>query len=91
MCFDWDKTKNVVLQIERGISFEQIVGAIGNGMLLEVFAHTDRIKYPGQILMIVNIDGYACVVPTVKNGDVYFMKTAFKSRKYTKKYLTGGF
>jgi len=41
--------------------------------------------------LIVEIDGYAICVPCVaeKDGD-FFMKTLYRSRKYTKYYDLGG-
>jgi uncharacterized DUF497 family protein len=87
MFFKWDETKNVLLQFERGLSFEQVVSAIAEGKVLDILEHTDKGKYPNQILIVVDINGYACVIPAAKNGEVYFLKTIFRSRKYTKKYL----
>ncbi len=39
--------------------------------------------------MIVDIDGYAFVVPFVADGDVLFLKTIIPSRKMTKRYFGG--
>jgi hypothetical protein len=38
---------------------------------------------------VVEIEGYAYLVPCVINGDEYFLKTIIPSRKATKKYLGG--
>ncbi|MCL1946302.1 MAG: DUF4258 domain-containing protein [Chitinivibrionia bacterium] len=87
MYFEWDETKNIFLQFERGISFERVVDAIAAGKILDILEHLNKEKYPDQILIIVDIDNYACVVPAVISGETYFLKTAFRSRKYTKKYF----
>ncbi len=89
MIFDWNKEKNRILQKQRTISFEQIVVAISDGAVLDILEHPNKEKYKNQYLIIVNIANYAYVVPTVIDGEVYFFKTLFPSRKYTKKYLGG--
>jgi hypothetical protein len=38
-------------------------------------------------MAIVEIDGYACLVPYVDNEEGVFLKTIIPSRKATKKYL----
>jgi len=38
---------------------------------------------------VVEIGGYACVVPYVRNGNQRFLKTIYRSRVYQKKYLPG--
>lgn len=89
MHFEWDEDKNLLLRFERNVSFEQVVEAVANGKILDILEHTNKVKYPNQILIVVNINEYACVVPAVKIYDGYFLKTIFQSRKYTKKYLGG--
>jgi uncharacterized DUF497 family protein len=88
MGFNWNEKKNEMLRKERGISFERIIVAIQEGHLLDVLENSNSEKYKNQIILIVDIDGYAICVLCVleKNGD-YFMKTLFPSRKYKKKYL----
>lgn len=85
--FDWNTEKNQSLMSERGISFEDVVVAIEDGKLLERCNHHDQLKYPGQKIMIVNLDGYAYVVPYVEDEYKIFLKTIFPSRKHTKFYL----
>ena len=89
MCFDWDEAKNLLLRFERNLSFERVVEAIQDEKVLDILEHTNKEKYPNQVLIIVQIDGYACVVPSVETDYGYFFKTIFHSRKYTKKYLGG--
>ncbi len=89
MIFDWNEEKNRILQEQRNISFEQVVIAISDGSIFDILEHPNKEKYKNQYLIIVNIGNYAYVVPTVIDGEVYFFKTLFPSRKYTKKYLGG--
>lgn len=37
-------------------------------------------------MFLVPVKGYIYAVPFVKEGDVFFLKTAFPSRKLTKQY-----
>jgi hypothetical protein len=65
-----------------------MVVAIEEGHLLNVLEHPNAEKYENQIILLVEIEGYAFCVPCVP-GDKgnYFLKTAFPSRRYTKQYL----
>lgn len=37
-------------------------------------------------MYVLEIDSYAIIIPYVENDEEIFLKTAFPSRKYTKKY-----
>lgn len=87
--FDWNDDKSQVLKAERGVSFEDVVFHMAAGGLLDVLDHPNPGAYPGQRILIVDIDGYAFVVPFVADGDVLFLKTIIPSRKMTKRYLGG--
>ena len=91
MGFFWNEEKNNILKEERKISFERIVVAIEEGHLIDVLEHSDKEKYGNQLILIVDIDGYAVCVPCVleKDGD-FFLKTLYPSRKYTKDYKLKG-
>jgi hypothetical protein len=84
---NWSLEKNKLLKEERDISFEEIVYNIESGGLLGVEEHPSR---KNQQIYIVEIRDYAYVVPFVENEQEIFLKTAFPSRKYTKKFLLGG-
>ena len=71
------------------MGFERVAILIEQGQVLEVMDHPDQIKYPKQKMAIVEIDGYACLVPYVDDEDGVFLKTIIPSRKATKKYLRG--
>jgi hypothetical protein len=90
MQFKWDKKKNELLKKERGISFEELVFSIENGFLLDLIENPNRIKYPNQKIYIVRHKNYVYTVPAVKEDDITFLKTAFKNRKYNKRYFETG-
>ena len=85
----WDEQKNEWLKRNRGLGFERVVVLIEQGQVLEVMDHPDQTKYPNQKMAIVEIDGYACLVPYVDDEEGVFLKTIILSRKATKKYLRG--
>ena len=85
--FRWSRAKNRWLQRERDVSFEAVVVAIGAGHLLDVLEHRNPGRYPGQRVMVVNIDGYAYLVPFVEATGHVFLKTVIPSRKATQQYL----
>lgn len=87
--FKWNVEKNESLSKERGITFEEIVQKIESGAKITEMNHPNKDRYPNQKIMIVNIDGYAYLVPFVIDGNEYFLKTIIPSRKATKKYLGG--
>jgi uncharacterized DUF497 family protein len=84
---NWDPKKNEVLKQERGISFEEIAYLIESGQIIGIEENPSR---PNQILYILEIDKYAIIVPCVENDNEIFLKTAFPSRKYTKRYSFKG-
>lgn len=86
--FAWNPEKNVQLIKERGVSFERIISRIENGGLVCVFNHHNPEQYPNQRIMVVDIEGYAYLVPFVYNDQrYYFLKTIIPSRKATSKNL----
>ena len=88
--FRWSQRKNEQLQVDLGVSFETIVVAIESGGLLDVLAHPDPAKYPGQRVLVVSHDGYAYLVPFVEEADHCFLKTVIPSRKAVRDYLSQG-
>jgi len=88
--FRWSPDKNEQLQLDRGISFENLVVAIESGGLLDILAHPNLAKYPNQKMLVVASDGYAYLVPFVEEDDHFFLKTVVPSRKATRDYLNQG-
>ena len=84
---NWNLYKNENLKAKRGISFEQIAFLIESGHILDI---QENPKRPNQKIYILEIEGYAVIVPFVEEGNEIFLKTAFPSRKYTKRYNLKG-
>ncbi|MBI3319880.1 MAG: toxin [Candidatus Omnitrophica bacterium] len=87
--YAWDAAKNEWLLRHRGISFDQIVWHIAEGHLLDVLI-SDKEKYEGQKQLVVEVDGYAYLVPVAEQGEVMILKTIIPSRKLTRRYLRKG-
>ena len=85
--FGWSDDKNEWLRRERGVGFEDIVFHLANGGLLDTIRHPNQRQYPGQMIFIVNVEGYACLVPFVEDERSIFLKTIIPSRKMTRQYL----
>ena len=85
--FDWNDEKNELLKQDRGVTFEDIIYHITHDGLLDTIEHPNQVSYPGQRIFIVNIEGYAWIVPFVEDENIIFMKTIIPSRKMTKVYL----
>jgi uncharacterized DUF497 family protein len=85
--FEWSKTKNDWLKKERGISFEEIVNALNEGKMVDTYDHSNQERYPNQKVFVLQIDDYVYLVPFVEDNEKIFLKTIFRSRKATRKYL----
>lgn len=85
--YRWDVSKNNQLVRERGVSFEEVLAAIEQGGLLDILDHPNKERYSHQKIFVVEIRGYAYIVPFVDQGDELFLKTIIPSRKLTQKYL----
>ncbi len=86
-CLVWDSEKNELLKLERGICFEEIAYHIEAGKILAI---EENPGYSSQEMYILEIENYAVVVPFVETDDEIFLKTAFPSRKYTKRFNLKG-
>ena len=80
---NWSPEKNKILMTERGICFEEIAYLIEAGKILAV---EENPGHPNQKIYILDMEGYAVIVPFVETENEIFLKTAFPSRKYTKKF-----
>lgn len=83
---EWDQGKNEWLIKNRGISFELCATYIQENNVVTVI--TNHPPYEHQKVFILNIEGYAYVVPYVEDDEKYFLKTIYPSRDATKKYLS---
>ena len=80
---NWSNEKNEILKTERGISFEEIAFLIESGQILGIEENPGR---SNQKIYILEIDNYAFIIPFVEKDNEIFLKTAFPSRKYTRRY-----
>jgi hypothetical protein len=80
---NWSSGKNEILKRERGISFEEIAYLVEPGQIIGI---EENPGHPNQRMYILQIDNYAIIVPYVESVNEIFLKTAFPSRKYTKRY-----
>lgn len=87
--FSWSPEKNQQLIAERGISFEEIAFHIEQGHVLDLVQHPNHEKYPRQRVFVVDVAGYAYLVPFVEDEREVFLKTIIPSRKATRDYLGG--
>ena len=87
--FSWNPEKNASLIEDRGISFEEVVFHIEQEDVLDLLEHPDKQRYPNQRIFIVNVEGYAYLVPFVEDESEVFLKTIIPSRKATRDYLGG--
>jgi uncharacterized DUF497 family protein len=85
--YDWDIEKNELLISSRGVSFEEVVAVLESGDILDVIKHPNQEKYAHQKMYVVEIGGYAYLVPFVKDKNKIFLKTIIPNRKAQKKYL----
>lgn len=82
----WDEEKNQLLQLQRNVSFEEVLDRIENGQIIDRLAHPNKDKYPKQQIFVVEIDDYIYYVPFVENDKEIFLKTIIPSRKLAKEY-----
>ena len=80
--FAYSFATNAILLAARGLGFEEIIKAIGEGNLLGIAEHPNAVKYPGQQILYVRILDEAYVVPFILQPDgTAYLKTLFPSRK----------
>lgn len=84
--YNYDAVKNLKLLQERSINFEDIIAVLYTKGYLAVIDHPNRAKYPKQKIYIVDVDGYAYLVPFEKHGNKFILKTIYPSRKMTRLY-----
>ena len=82
------KRRTSGLKRTRGLSFGEVVSHIRQGDLLAADDHPNQARYPGQIMIVVNIKDYAHLVPAVRANSGYFLKTVIPNRKATRQYLS---
>ncbi|MBI2050235.1 MAG: BrnT family toxin [Parcubacteria group bacterium] len=87
--YQWNKDKNSQLRIRHGVCFDDMVPLLNkNERVLDIIRHLNQKKYPNQKMFVVEVGGYAYLVPYVEDDEKIFLKTIIPSRKATKKYIT---
>ena len=66
-----------------------VIEAIAEKGILLNFEYPNQQKHPGQRVLVVDLKGYAYCVPYVIEGDTWFLKTIYPSRRF-KHLLEGG-
>jgi uncharacterized DUF497 family protein len=79
MIIEWNEEKNRILKDTRAISFELVKEELEDGRFV---GPEENPGHPGQMRVIVSIDGYPYAVPFVvmENGG-WFLKTVYPCRK----------
>lgn len=85
--FDWNEDKNKKLKKERSVSFEEVLVAVSEGKVLDIYEHPNQDKYKNQKILIVEINNYAYLVPIVEDKQKIFLKTIIPNSRATRKYL----
>lgn len=78
--YNFDPEKNKKLIEIRNISFEEIIATLESNGPIDVIENSN-ITYSHQKIYIVELYGYAYMVPFVEKDDQIFLKTAFPSRR----------
>lgn len=84
--YNWNIEKNDWLKKNRCISFEEVILAISQHKVKEVYDHPNQIKYPGQKIYEIEINDYIYLIPFIEGTNELFLKTIIPSRKATKKH-----
>lgn len=88
MEYDYEPRKNELLYIQRGVTFPMVIEAIHERGILLNFDHPHQNKYPGQKILVVDLNGYAYCVPYEEKGSTRRLKTIYPNGKF--KYLIEG-
>jgi len=86
----WNEAKNSAIKAERNLSFEAVLGAIATGDVLDDLPHPNKERSASQRILVVRIDGYACAVPYIRDGNRVFFKTIYRNRKLQALYVSEG-
>lgn len=78
----WDQRKSDWLKHTRGVSFEEITEAT-------LIGAQENPARPHQNIFLFELNGYIWIVPYVERGNEIFLKTLYRSRKFTKKWIQG--
>ena len=79
---EWDRKKSEQVRRKHGKSLEEIVRYIAAGKVVAFMKHYNQELHPGQMVIILNVDGYPWVVPCEIRGNKLRLITAFPNRKF---------
>jgi hypothetical protein len=85
--FEFSLEKSRSLKETRNISFEEIIVLMDDEHILDIIEHPNKERYGNQKIFVMLIANYVYLVPFVKDGQKYFLKTIIPSRKATAEYL----
>ena len=83
----WDPEKNLLLQNERGVTFQEVEAILLAGNHIDIIDVPAQHLHPGQKGFVVKIANYIYLVPFKEMGDHIFLITIFPSRKLNEKYI----
>jgi uncharacterized DUF497 family protein len=83
----WDERKNSWLKQHRGICFEQAAVCLASERVLDITDHPNQERYPRQKVAVLEINGYAYLVPYEYAGGEIIIETMIPSRKATQKHI----
>ncbi len=83
----WDERKNRWLKQHRGVCLEQAAVCLASERVLDIADHPNQERYPGQKVAVIDINGYAYLVPYQYAGEGVILKTMIPSRKATQKFI----
>jgi uncharacterized DUF497 family protein len=82
---EWNEEKNQLLQLQRGVSFEDVLDKIEKGEILGRKVNPSD-NFQNQEIFIISLDEYVYYVPFVEDDKKIFLKTIIPSRKLNKIY-----
>lgn len=85
--FEFNLEKSRSLKETRNISFEEIIALMDDEHVLDIIEHPNKKRYGNQKIFVMLIANYVYLVPFVRDGQKYFLKTIIPSRKATIEYL----
>ncbi len=87
--FNYDVGKNILIEERCGFGFEDVIEAIKSKKLLDIIAHRNKKKYPGQHIFVIKMEDYVYALPFEykKERNEIVLKTMYPSRKLTREYL----
>ena len=85
--FKWNLEKNKSLMKDRGVCFEDVVITIYEDKTIDTIKRPNNDKHSEQSICIVELMGYVCIVPYVKNDVDNYDDVLFETKLAAKNYL----